>query len=287
MKVFSHKFHDLSWCFDTVHHWHLDVHNNELISPVRAPTLSIKALLVHFISYFAVDGFVNAQLEVFKNHAPHSHDVEWCIINNENSWLTVARLANDFWRNVGALYPVWWLILFLLFIFLFIFFIISRFLLFLLTLPYNNATLIAWLRAIIIFFLVKLLCDLTSYHPQHFWFWWLVCLANATRWKPPVWFGVYLWRLFHFFLLFRLWLFMLLTKARVRIGRVGKVKSPVSDPSLRIDIDVPDLWVFWLNTLLLRLVYQFDFITLLTRHFLHDYKSITLVTLLVFFHLLK
>ena len=280
--VLSDKFHDLCRRFNTVHHWHLDVHNYELVSPVRAPTLSVKALLEHFISYFSVDGFVNSQLEVFKNHASHSHDVEGCIINYKNSWLTVARLANDFWGNVGALYPVGWLIFFLLFIFLFNFFIIPWFLLFLLTFPLNYATFWAWLRAIIIFFLVKLFCDLTSDHPKHFLFWWAYRF-NARR-NPPVWFRAHWWRLLNFFLLCRL--LFLFTKAWVRIRRVWKVESPVSDPSLCIDIDIPDLWVVWLNTLLLRLVYQFDFTTLLTRHFMHDYKPITLVRLLVFFHFL-
>lgn len=181
--VFSHKFHDFCWCLNTVHHWHLDVHYNQLVSPVRTSTLSIKTLLEHFICYFTVDGFVNSQLKVFKNHASHSHDIEWCIINYKNSWLTVARLANYFWRNVWALYPVGGLMLF----FFFNFFISSRLLSLFLTLPSNDAT-ISWFRAIVIFFLVKLFCDLTSDNPKHFWFRW-ACLFKVG-WNPPVWFRV-------------------------------------------------------------------------------------------------
>ena len=79
-------------CLQTVHNRHLDIHENQLVSPVWAPTFLVKSLQVLFYSYFSITGFLDVQLEVFLNHHLDWCDVEVDVVNYQNSRLASAMV---------------------------------------------------------------------------------------------------------------------------------------------------------------------------------------------------
>ena len=60
---------------------------------VLAPTWTVKSFLVSCNSKLSVQGLISFKLEVFFYHYLDSHDVELVIVDNQDSWPAVTRLA--------------------------------------------------------------------------------------------------------------------------------------------------------------------------------------------------
>ena len=59
--LFSLNSNDLSTCLNTVHHWHLDIHNNKLEGSIFASTRSLEPFLVN------INGFLTIVSQFWEN----------------------------------------------------------------------------------------------------------------------------------------------------------------------------------------------------------------------------
>lgn len=87
-----HKLYDFFGGLDTIHNWHLNIHQNKLINPIFTPTNLFEISLVHFDSLLSVAGRINLDIEFLLHHIFNNLNIKFLIIYYEDFFFAVTTL---------------------------------------------------------------------------------------------------------------------------------------------------------------------------------------------------